>query len=213
MTTLRQVLDILSSHPILVDLITLADMHRIITLAVKIKNDILAAQPPDHETLVPPPSLPPHIALFLAKIMNIDAHLMNTLWEAIASTVWQKAQQLDMAAEQEAWQAGRPDSGDTLWPPLQQCTNPNCRNFLKQLVRERDGLRHVTLFTFTGPVRTFAAHLTCTACRTTYYPNYSVHQGTRLYYSHPLSVIQAAEHHYIAKPLVDLFIGMMLMSW
>lgn len=215
MDTLRHVFDVLSYEPSLLDHITLTALHLVITLATKLKNDILAAQPPDHDPLTPPPALPDHIAVFLATVVDMNINLVPVLWHAIAGTVWQRASELDMPQEQHAWDQARADeiSGDTLWPPNEYCTNTNCINFHKSLIRERDGRRRVTLYTLGGARSTFSVHLVCSACRTTYYPNYAVQQGVRSYYAPSLTVIQAAEHHYVDRPLADLFISMMLMSW
>jgi CxC6 like cysteine cluster associated with KDZ transposases/CxC5 like cysteine cluster associated with KDZ transposases len=50
-------------------------------------------------------------------------------------------------------------------------------------------------------------------CKTVYHPNYSVFNGVRTYYSGIPNEIQVGDHQYVEKEVLDLFIGLMLISW
>ena len=100
MASLRDVYTVMSSFPLLLDHLTLSGLHLAITVLSRLKNDILAAQPPSHDPNIPPPALPIHIATFVAEFIQIDTELVEVLWHAIKSTVWA----LDEgAASQPVW--------------------------------------------------------------------------------------------------------------
>ncbi|THU81897.1 hypothetical protein K435DRAFT_692663 [Dendrothele bispora CBS 962.96] len=201
----------------LLDSVTYEQLERFIQLTTNLRNDILSAQPCDHDPTIPPVQLSDHQRFFLAHVCDIDLTYIDQCWTAVKDIVWfQKYDQTCRFNDQDflAWNDGHDFelSGQTLWPPVRHCSNPPCNN--TKLLRERHGLRKVILFTLSNGARaTYAAQLTCTACNTTYYPNYQVWNHFRQYYDGFPDAIQVAEHHYMERALVDLFIGQILMSW
>ncbi|KAF9061179.1 hypothetical protein BDP27DRAFT_375751 [Rhodocollybia butyracea] len=155
----------LAEQPGFSETVTFDQLSQFIGLASSIKNDILAAQPPTHDPNDPPLLLAPHQRVFLTQTCNIPLEFIDHCWLAVREMVWRKTVEEGARLNDhqfEAWYTGRDFqlSGQTLWPPTQQCTNTNCPS--TQLLRERDGIFPVTLFTLRNGARaTYSTYLTC----------------------------------------------------
>ncbi|KAJ3866310.1 hypothetical protein EV359DRAFT_36897 [Lentinula novae-zelandiae] len=209
---IRHLFQLLNEQPRLLETLTYEQISRFIRLTIALKNDIIAAQPSEHDPSSPPGRLPVYQCNFLSQICDIPQQYINTCWIAVSSIVWGH---LEDESERyndkdfEAWHVGDEFglSGQTLWPPTHQCFQ--CPS--TSLLREKDGLFSVTLFTLRNGARaTYATYLTCSV---QYHPNYYVQHGRRLYYEAVPSVLEVTKHVYVERELAALFLGQMLMSW
>ncbi|KAF9077119.1 hypothetical protein BDP27DRAFT_1208981 [Rhodocollybia butyracea] len=210
MPAIVNLLSFLAEQPGFSETVTFDQLSQFIGLASSIKNDILAAQPPTHDPNDPPLLLAPHQRVFLTQTCNIPLEFIDHCWLAVRAMVWRKTFLLLSSYTYCLLIISSLTAGQTLWPPTQQCTNTNCPS--TQLLRERDGLFPVTLFTLRNGARaTYSTYLTC--CGTQYHPNYLVRYGRRLYYEEVPAAIEVARHIYVERELAELFVGQMLISW
>ncbi|EKM50854.1 uncharacterized protein PHACADRAFT_165508 [Phanerochaete carnosa HHB-10118-sp] len=74
--------------------------------------------------------------------------------------------------------------------------------------------RHVILFTFDkGVILGYSVHLYCDQCNTNFHHNYTVKDGVCTYYSGVPEFLQAGEHHFVERKLVNLWIHLILTAW
>ncbi|KAF8867685.1 hypothetical protein BD779DRAFT_1408333, partial [Infundibulicybe gibba] len=100
-----------------------------------------------------------------------------------------------------------------LFPPTSVCQNQVCPNYHQGLLRTKDKPRNVVLYTITGAHAAISVHLMCHQCSTNYHHNFSVHGGLRTYYGGVPDIIQIGEHQFVEQAVLNLFTGMMLVSW
>ncbi|KAJ7165520.1 hypothetical protein C8R43DRAFT_1122234 [Mycena crocata] len=58
-----------------------------------------------------------------------------------------------------------------------------------------------------------SSEICSTECHTSYQNNYSVSGGTRTYYAGVPDAIQVGEHQFVERQVLNLFVGLMLISW
>jgi hypothetical protein len=68
--------------------LSFGQVQQFISLASKLKDDILLVQPPSIPAIHPPELLPPTIATFLQDSCNISADCVGTCWSTLKSTIW-----------------------------------------------------------------------------------------------------------------------------
>ena len=68
--------------------LSFGQVQQFISLASKLKNDILLAQPLSVPAFNPPDILPPTITTFLQKSCGISVSCVDKCWEALKSTIW-----------------------------------------------------------------------------------------------------------------------------
>jgi hypothetical protein len=74
-------------------------------------------------------------------------------------------------------------------------------------------MRQVVVYTVgKGVVPAWEVQLYCRDCNTTYYPNFSVHRGTRTYYAGIPQYIQIGGHQYAERKLAGSWISLMLVA-
>lgn len=67
----------------------LENTFRFISLASKLKNEILLAQPSTHPISKLPAFLPPSITTFLSRCCDISETMVDKCWEVLGPAVWQ----------------------------------------------------------------------------------------------------------------------------
>jgi hypothetical protein len=68
--------------------ITLAQLTTLVSLASRLKDDILLAQPAHLAADCPPPILPPSIITFLSGSCKITVHEVEICWSLLKQTIW-----------------------------------------------------------------------------------------------------------------------------
>ncbi|KAF9034412.1 hypothetical protein BDZ89DRAFT_1227227 [Hymenopellis radicata] len=160
-----------------------------VRLAAGLKDEILLAQPARFNPLDVPATLPQHVTQFLSRALQISDDYVWGCWRSLGVVAWTLADEKDTEQrERRIFEDIGLDydlSKYNLYPPHRHCQTPNSH----------------------------ATHYYCDKCRTAYYPDYSVHAGIRTYYETIPNYIQVAEHHYIQRETINLFIGLMQISW
>ncbi|KAJ7629156.1 hypothetical protein DFH06DRAFT_1141160 [Mycena polygramma] len=185
----------LSSVPGLCESIGMEKAMVFVRLASRLKDSILAAQPPSHPADTAPTAseIPEAIRTFLGGAVELPDEYIDGCRKAFGNFIWLKAARM-------------------LYPPTHYCTTPNC--IITSLLRDKDGPSKAVLYTLSdGACPTFATHLTCAHCRAPYYPNYVVRDGVLIYHDRIPNEIQVGEHQYIERTVLNLFLNLMLISW
>ncbi|KAF7297871.1 hypothetical protein HMN09_01007900 [Mycena chlorophos] len=201
----------LKAVPGLCDVIGMEKGMQFVRMAARLKDAILAAQPPTGPSETPPERLPPTIELFLGSAVEMHPDFVHGCWTAFRGLVW------DYKGDEEDEKAFRSGLGQgiamqMLFPPIHHCTTAGCTN--TRLLRTRSQPSQVVYYTLAnGACPAFAHRLTCDTCGTRYYPNYRVNDHVRTYYEKIPNAIQVGEHQYLETIIVNLFINLMLISW
>ncbi|KAJ3926987.1 MAG: hypothetical protein NXY57DRAFT_1027134 [Lentinula lateritia] len=85
---IRHLFQLLNEQPRLLETLTYEQISRFIRLTIALKNDIIAAQPSEHDPSSPPGRLPVYQCNFLSQICDIPQQYINTCWIAVSSIVW-----------------------------------------------------------------------------------------------------------------------------
>ncbi|THU81898.1 hypothetical protein K435DRAFT_872867 [Dendrothele bispora CBS 962.96] len=72
----------------LLDSVTYEQLERFIQLTTNLRNDILSAQPCNHDPTIPPVQLSDHQRFFLAHVCDIDLTYIDQCWTAVKDIVW-----------------------------------------------------------------------------------------------------------------------------
>lgn len=75
--------------------LSLGQVQQFISLAARLKDDILLAQPSSVLALNPPDVLPPTVSMFLQKSCSIPLVCVETCWDILKTTIWHDAHGLD----------------------------------------------------------------------------------------------------------------------
>lgn len=157
---MREILSLTQKHPELL----LQQILKFITLASKMKNDIILVQLTSVPASNPPIVLPPAITLFLKNSCGISE---ASCWKALRSTVWYDSDTFKNNSASDFAEHGHSislcelprESGhkastdnylglDTLYPPQHTCTNASCsRSETGKLLKQVDQCKGV-LYTF-----------------------------------------------------------------
>jgi hypothetical protein len=138
---MQEILPLTQKHPEL----SLQQILKFITLASKMKNDIILVQPTSVPTSNPLIVLPPAITLFLKNSCGISEACVASCWKALRSTVWCDSDTFKDNSESDFAEHSHSiglcalprESGheastdnylglDTLYPPQHTCTNASC---------------------------------------------------------------------------------------
>ncbi|KAF7304605.1 hypothetical protein HMN09_00863800 [Mycena chlorophos] len=219
----------LAAVPGLCDAIGMAKGIQFVRMAARLKNSIIAAQPPAGDPETPPERLPLAIETFLGSAIDMHPDFVHGCWTAFSELVWGYNGD---EKENEGFQSGArtwnmcvllaaPTENGTnevwlamhmLFPPTHQCTTAGCTN--TKLLRTKSQPSRVVYYTLAnGACPAFAHRFTCDTCGTRYYPNYRVNDHVRTYYEKIPNAIQVGEHQYLETIIVNLFINLMLISW
>lgn len=124
---------------------------------------------------------------------------------------------------------------DSIYPPVHICTMIGCHRTGRGLALNKAEQRQALLYTLAkGALPVWSVHLYCEGvdptvyydfttlkysrilleCKVNYHHNFYVpHDGQRHYFSTTPDVIQVGDHQFVETKVINLWIGMMLMSW
>jgi hypothetical protein len=88
--------------------LSFGQVKQFISLASKLKDDILLAQPSSVPKFHPPDILPPTITTFLQKSCGMSVSCADSCWEALKSTIWHDANHLEDSITQDFATHGHP---------------------------------------------------------------------------------------------------------
>ncbi|KAF7324005.1 hypothetical protein MKEN_00622500 [Mycena kentingensis (nom. inval.)] len=211
MDTWNEIYRHLSAVPGLCNSIGMEKGMQFVRMAARLKDAIITAQPPSANPEAPPDHLPPKFESFLGSAIGIPSDYVQGCWAAFSGLAWdykgEKEDRKGFRSGMDAYIAAK-----MLFPPTHRCTTAGCTN--TKLLRAKSEATGVVIYTLAdGACVAFAHRLSCDKCSTRYYPNYSVLDKTRTYYDDIPDAIQVAEHHYVERGVLDLFINLMLISW
>ncbi|KAG1796586.1 hypothetical protein EV424DRAFT_1475189 [Suillus variegatus] len=178
MTAFNHLLRHLEQEPGTISNTSLTSLFQFITLATRLKNDIILVEPSLSPTSDPPFVLSPAVTVFLSAGCSISPAEVNDAWSLLKDVIWSGGITVDGMTLKQAAQT------------------------------------YVVLFTLTkGPCIAKYVHLYCQTCRINYHHNYSVFKGEGTYYEHQPDSVQAADHVFIEKSVIELFRTAMDFSW
>lgn len=99
----------LQLNPDLFQALTLSQIFNFISLASRLKDDILLTQPAKVPATHPPTVLPPTITTFLGKACNLPQAHVEQCWDILKDTIWDPAtvsQNSDSAFPQHGYHSG-----------------------------------------------------------------------------------------------------------
>src|ERR1700734_3836075 len=88
--------------------LSLQQIIKFITLAMKMKNDIILVQPTSVPASDPPDVLPPSITLFLQNSCGISETCVTNCWEALKSAIWYESDSFKDTSEGDFAEHGHP---------------------------------------------------------------------------------------------------------
>jgi hypothetical protein len=214
---LDEILDVLKKYPGLSAGIGMEKAMLFVRLATRLKDEILSKQKPEHNPDEPPDTLPANAQEFLGHAVDIPDSYVTGCWDAFRRTVWQRdANDDSVGADAKLFKRYGLEnllSTRTLFPPTRRCTNPECTK-QHTLLRRKDLPRSIVLFTLgEGACPTYSVHLHCHACSTNYHHEYSVKDDVRTYYRGVPDVLEVGDHQFAEREVLNLFTGLMLISW
>ncbi|KAJ7063878.1 hypothetical protein C8F01DRAFT_1054782 [Mycena amicta] len=196
--------------------LSLAETFTFIRLLVCLKNDIVLVQPSRVHDERAPLVLPPSIICFISDVLKIDEQWVEGFWAELKDEVWGWPDVVPTKEEEEmfrqhGWKRGL--TSLVLYPPSHYCDNPSCG---RQSPLKKATSRQVVVYTLgRGVLPAYEIKLYCPDCLTAYFPDFSVFQGLREYYSldQIAEYIQIGAHQFAEKRLIVLWITMMLVAW
>ncbi|KAJ6522814.1 hypothetical protein DFH09DRAFT_938254 [Mycena vulgaris] len=88
MDTFNEIYVQLSAVPGLCDTLGMEKGMQFVRLAAHLKDTIITAQPPSHDTHEAPEGLPEDIKTFLGSAMDLPTAYVNGCWNAFGSLIW-----------------------------------------------------------------------------------------------------------------------------
>ncbi|KAG1810711.1 hypothetical protein EV424DRAFT_1542829 [Suillus variegatus] len=217
MTAFNHLLCHLEQEPGTISNTSLTSLFQFITLATRLKNDIILVEPSLSPTSDPPFVLSPAVTVFLSAGCSISPAEVNDAWSLLKDVIWSGGITVDVGRLWETHGTQRGLAEYLLYPPSHSCLHPNCQRLTKGMTLKKAAQTYVVLFTLTkGPCIAKSVHLYCQsqlACGIDYHHNYSVFKGERTYYEHQPDSVQAADHVFIEKSVIELFRTAMDFSW
>ncbi|KAF8870548.1 hypothetical protein BD779DRAFT_1478769 [Infundibulicybe gibba] len=218
---LNKLFGLLQLCPGLTQVLDLPKSLLFIRLASQFKMEILHAQGPSWRLEDAPLAvdLPIHVKVFLMQALGLEEMHILGCWTAFRDLIWTLDVKNDFGSLRddlglfEAFGFANALSPHMLFPPTSVCQNQVCPNYHQGLLRTKDKPRNVVLYTITGAHAAISVHLMCHQCSTNYHHNFSVHGGLRTYYGGVPDIIQIGEHQFVEQVVLNLFTGMMLVSW
>ncbi|KAF8228357.1 hypothetical protein L208DRAFT_1291845 [Tricholoma matsutake] len=207
------------------DTILLAEQHpelsfgqvqQFISLASRLKDDILLAQPSSVLVFDPPDVLPPTVSTFLQNSCGISMACVEACWDTLKTMIWHDAQSLEDSLIHDFSVHGHSLGlfAHTLYPLQHTCTNPILSAPPLGATHQKEEQWQAVLYTMDkGVLPVHSVHLYCDECKTSYRHNFWVNEGVCTYYNGIPAVIQVGEHQFAEKWLVQLWITLMLVSW
>ncbi|KAG1863772.1 hypothetical protein F4604DRAFT_1586935 [Suillus subluteus] len=201
----------LEQEPGIISNTSLTSLFQFITLATLLKNNIILVEPSLSPTSDPPFVLSPAITAFLSAGCSISPAEASGAWALLKDVIWSGGITIDVGL---LWETHGTRRGYLLYPPSHSCLHPNCQHCTKGMSLKKAAQTYVELFMLmTGPCIAKSVHLYCQTCEIDYHHNYSVFKGKHTYYEHQPDNIQAADHVFIEKSVIELFRTAMDFSW
>ncbi|KAG2099283.1 uncharacterized protein F5147DRAFT_582715 [Suillus discolor] len=214
MTVFNHLLRHLEQEPGTISNTSLTSLFQFITLATRLKNDIILVEPSLSPTSDPPFVLSPAVTVFLSAGCSISPAEVNDAWSLLKDVIWSGGITVDVGRLWETHGTQRGLAEYLLYPPSHSCLHPDCQHRTKGMTLKKAAQTYVVLFTMTkGPCIAKSVHLYCQTCGIDYHHNYSVFKGERTYYEHQPDSVQAADHVFIEKSVIELFRTAMDFSW
>ncbi|KAH6901611.1 hypothetical protein BKA70DRAFT_1435986 [Coprinopsis sp. MPI-PUGE-AT-0042] len=192
-----------------------------VSLAVRIKDDIMLAQASTHPPHEAPPILPQSVQSFLADSCGgLPLFVVPNLWLSVRDTVWNQCKFLNEAQSQidmfvtHGLKTGRGMAYRSLYPPYQYCPKEGCPRTAGGMRFTRAQQREVVLFTLAdGVLPAWSVHLECESCATNFHHNFSVQGAERTYYAGIPDILQVGEHQFAEVRLINSWISLMVTAW
>ncbi|KAF8219141.1 hypothetical protein L208DRAFT_1342983 [Tricholoma matsutake] len=206
------------------DIVLLAEQHpelsvsqvqQFISLASRLKDNILLAQPSSVLAFDPPDVLPPTVSTFLQNRCGISMACVEACWDTLKTTIWHHdAQSLEDIFRFYDSLCYYFPVACTLYPLQHTCTNPSCSCSRMGKLLKKEEQQQAVLYTMDkGALPVHSVHLYCDECKTNYHCNFWVNEGVHTYYNGIPAVIQVGEHQFAERRLIQLWITLMLVSW
>ncbi|KAG2035814.1 hypothetical protein BDR03DRAFT_983454 [Suillus americanus] len=169
---------------------SLTFLLRFVTLATLLKNDIILVEPSLSPTSDPPFVLSPAVTTFLSAGCSISPAEVNDAWSLLKDVIWSGGITVDVGRLWETHGTQRGVAEYLLYPPSHSCLHPNCQRRTKGMTLKKAAQTYVVLFTLTkGLCIVKSVHLYCQ------------------------NSVQAADHVFIEKSVIELFRTAMDFSW
>jgi hypothetical protein len=157
--------------------------YKFFSTTVRLKDDILLAQPADHRPINPPDILPRAVVILLSRICDISESAVGDYWDRFKEDVWHSSdlQLWDSAVEALFSTYGqdlgfraystptdkvvimcKTASSRTLYPPQHICINEACSRSARGLRLQKAESRQAVLYTLSeGALPVWVVHLYC----------------------------------------------------
>lgn len=160
--------------------LSFGQVQQFISLASRLKNDILLTQPSSVMAFNPPDVLPPSVSRFLQNSCAISVDCVVACWNALNLTIWNDAHTLENSLFQDFAAHGHSlglcvlsaifeHSRDlqynisvacTLYPPQHTCINANCSRSRTGMLLKKEEQRQAVLYTLDkGALPVCSVHL------------------------------------------------------
>lgn len=181
-TDLLGLLQLLKDNPVAFRSLNIIKIIRFSTLAARLKDDIILAQPPDHIASEPPLFLPRSIAMFLGAASGIPEDILPDCWRILRGTIWYEKDLLREDREASfrkhgyglglsayciffvSCSANQLDTlaSRTFYPPVHTCTSPHCKKQVAGIQLQKAQQRQVVFYTLDqGALPAYSVHLYC----------------------------------------------------
>ncbi|KAF9004859.1 hypothetical protein BDZ89DRAFT_1145472 [Hymenopellis radicata] len=203
-----------------------------IRLGIDIRNDIVLVQERTYDPSTPPRHLSPSIVQFLASACALLPKEVIPLWETLRVMIWESEEDpllLSIRDSESYEQLFRNHgyllgftSSRNLWPPVQHCTNPECRQYQQGFKLHTATQKHALLLSLAhGPIPVWAVHFRCNGCNTTYHHNMALSPSGqyisaamgRTYYDTISENIQIGEHCFAERRILDQWRSSINLAW
>ncbi|KAF8074791.1 hypothetical protein FPV67DRAFT_1408151 [Lyophyllum atratum] len=207
---LRDLLTLTQSFPT----ITLREINVFITLVSRLKHDILLTQPASMTGV--PVHLPLSVKIFLENACSLNRTCVESCWSLLKDYIWNGKQTVDAVDLFRKFGHLHGYTIESLYPPLKdhRCTAPACTRTGRGKAMKKYETRHAVLYTLDrGALPVYSNHLYCEACQINYHHGFRVEKGRRIYYDGMPEIIQAGEHQFFERKVIQMWITLMLVSW
>ncbi|KAJ7190272.1 hypothetical protein GGX14DRAFT_579985 [Mycena pura] len=180
-----------------------------------LKDDILLVQPSRIPANEAPSVLSPLLLGFLGNAVGVPQTSAAEAWKHLKDDIWTMSRSVLSKEEKELFRMHGSKVGLTwltLYPPSHHCTHAICNRLapLKKAIP-----RQVVVYTLSdGVVPAWEVQLYCEICKTSYFPDFAVHQNVRTYYPDTTAdCIQIGAHQFVERRLTGLWTSSMLNGW
>jgi len=133
--------------------LTLSQILHFITVASRLKDDILLTQPASVPASQPPDILPPSISAFLGDCCDLLPDFVDRCWDILWPAIWNdsrfrdRSEMLPLPSSYTSMIASH-----SFYPPQHACTKPGCPRTKKGLLLKKAEARQVVFYTLNNGV-------------------------------------------------------------